>query len=208
MSITKELTRVSLEAMDALKNRDIMKVFPTQRPHATTRLVIKTPKTESSNRTVWLPKTLALMLCRYKKEQAALENGNPVESRIVRDRFEALCKQHGFPTVVFHSLRHLSTGYKLKLTGGDLKAVQGDTGHAEVEMVTEVYSRIIDEDRRLNAKKVEDDFYGNLPSSEGNAPIVAEVAAASDGDQFLLEMLKVMPPEVKAAILKQSLQKC
>ena len=63
----------------------------------------------------------------------ALENGNPVESRIVRDRFQKLCEQNGYEQVVFHSLRHLSTGYKLKMTNGDVKSVQGDTGHAEAE---------------------------------------------------------------------------
>lgn len=82
----------------------------------------------------------------------ALENGNPVESRIVRDRFTTLCEEHNFEVVVFHSLRHLSTKYKLKMTHGDIKSVQGDTGHAEAEMVTDVYSEIVDEDRRLNAK--------------------------------------------------------
>ena len=45
----------------------------------------------------------------------ALENGNPVESRIVRDRFQKLCEQNGYEQVVFHSLRHLSTGYKLNM---------------------------------------------------------------------------------------------
>ena len=72
----------------------------------------------------------------------ALENGNPVESRIVRDRFQKLCEQNDYEKVVFHSLRHLSTGYKLKMTNGDVKSVQGDTGHAEAEMVTDVYSEM------------------------------------------------------------------
>lgn len=72
----------------------------------------------------------------------ALENGNSVESRIVRDRFQKLCEQNGYEKVVFHSLRHLSTGYKLKMTNGDVKSVQGDTGHAEAEMVTDVYSEM------------------------------------------------------------------
>jgi len=36
----------------------------------------------------------------------------------------------GLPDVVFHSLRHTSVTYKLKLSGGDIKAVQGDSGHA------------------------------------------------------------------------------
>ena len=43
---------------------------------------------------------------------------------------------------------HTSVTYKLKLNGGDIKAVQGDSGHAQADMVTEVYGHIIDEDRR------------------------------------------------------------
>ena len=47
----------------------------------------------------------------------------------------------------------------LKLSGGDIKAVQGDSGHAQADMVTEVYGHIIDEDRRKNAQRMEDAFY-------------------------------------------------
>ena len=61
--------------------------------------------------------------------------------------------------MVFHSLRHTSVTYKLKLSGGDIKAVQGDSGHAQADMVTEVYGHIIDEDRRKNAERMENAFY-------------------------------------------------
>ena len=61
--------------------------------------------------------------------------------------------------MVFHSLRHTSVTYKLKLSGGDIKAVQGDSGHAQADMVTEVYGHIIDEDRRKNAEMMENAFY-------------------------------------------------
>ena len=63
--------------------------------------------------------------------------------------------------VVFHSLRHSSTTYKLKLNHGDIKATQGDTGHAQPDMVTEVYSHILDEDRKINAQRFEAGFYAN-----------------------------------------------
>ena len=36
--------------------------------------------------------------------------------------------------VVFHSLRHSSATYKLKLSKGDIKATQGDTGHKSADM--------------------------------------------------------------------------
>jgi ComB4 competence protein len=43
---------------------------------------------------------------------------------------------------------------KLKLSGGDIKAVQGDSGHAQADMVTEVYGHILDEDRKKNAQLI------------------------------------------------------
>ena len=45
------------------------------------------------------------------------------------------------------------------MSGGDIKAVQGDSGHAQADMVTEVYGHIIDEDRRKNAEMMENAFY-------------------------------------------------
>lgn len=45
------------------------------------------------------------------------------------------------------------------MTGGDIKAVQGDSGHSQVNMVTNVYSHIIDEDRKKNAAIMEETFY-------------------------------------------------
>lgn len=70
-----------------------------------------------------------------------------------------MIKEHDLPHVVFHSLRYTSVTYKLKLNGGDVKAVQGDSGHSQINMVTDVYSYIIDDDRRKNAELFEEAFY-------------------------------------------------
>ena len=61
----------------------------------------------------------------------------------IRKALNDLIKEHNLPPVVFHSLRHTSVTYKLKLNGGDIKAVQGDSGHSQINMVTDVYSHII-----------------------------------------------------------------
>ena len=74
----------------------------------------------------------------------ALPNGRPCENRIIEKEFSLLKEKAGLPNVVFHSLRHSSTIYKLKLNHGDLKATQGDTGHAEIDMITKVYAHILD----------------------------------------------------------------
>ena len=80
---------------------------------------------------------------------------------MIGNQFERLKRSAGLPDVVFHSLRHSSTTYKLKLNHGDIKATQGDTGHAQASMVTEVYAHIIDEERKINAQKFETAFYAN-----------------------------------------------
>lgn len=47
------------------------------------------------------------------------------KGRCVYQRFlNKLIKQHDLPQIVFHSFRHMSVTYKLKLNGGDIKAVQ------------------------------------------------------------------------------------
>ena len=64
--------------------------------------------------------------------------GYPLGDTLIRGALKKLIKEHDLPPVVFHSLRHTSVTYKLKLNGGDVKAVQGDSGHAQVSMVTDV----------------------------------------------------------------------
>jgi len=68
-------------------------------------------------------------------------------------RLKAFIKRHGLPEVVFRSLRSTSAGTKLKLNHGDVKAVQGDTGHSQAKMILDVYAKIQDEDRRDTAMK-------------------------------------------------------
>ena len=62
-------------------------------------------------------------------------------------------------SVVFHSLRHTSTSVKLRLSKGDLKAVQGDGGWNSPDMVTKRYAHILDKDRRRLADAMEQSFY-------------------------------------------------
>jgi integrase len=66
----------------------------------------------------------------------ATDYGLPIGEAAIRKRFKKLIKDHDLLDVVFHSLRHTSVTYKLKLNGGDIKAVQGDSGHSQVNMVT------------------------------------------------------------------------
>lgn len=177
--VEKELARVNQASIDALGNSDILLVFPrVMGGKSTTRLVLKRPKTESSVRRIWIPKTLAYLLRDWKDKQDKLkefmgsdyvdynlviaqDTGRPCEDRVLGNQFARLKKTYDLPDVVFHSLRHSSTTYKLKLNHGNIKATQGDTGHAQADMVTDLYAHILDEDRKVNAQRFEAAFYTN-----------------------------------------------
>ena len=175
--INKEFQRVSKEAIDILDGKDILLIFPSEGDHCKTVRVLKTPKTESSIRKVYIPNTVVNMLQAQKDEQEDIKKhlgseykdynlvfastfGMPLGSDVIRKKFRKFIRENDLPDVVFHSLRHTSVTYKLKLNGGDIKSVQGDSGHAQVNMVTDVYSHILDEDRRKNAALFEEAFYG------------------------------------------------
>lgn len=181
--VNKELQRVNRDSLKELDEKGVVYKFPPAVASTHTALVLKEPKTKSSIRKVFLPKTVAEMLVKRKEEQEeykdifgdeytdyklvfAMTNGRPMEGQVINRAFRKLINDHGLPKVVFHSLRHSSITYKLKLNGGDMKAVQGDSGHAQVKMVADVYSHIIDDDRCLNAQRFEEVFYNKEEAQE------------------------------------------
>ena len=232
--INKELQRVTKGALDAIDGRDIMFTFPAVMAKNNTTLVLKTPKTKTSVRRVFLPTTVAYMLVERRKQLDEYKEyfgeeflnynlvfcntiGRPIEGQSINRLLNELIKEHDLPKVVFHSIRHTSTTYKLKLSGGDIKAVQGDTGHAQATMITERYAHILDDDRRANADRFEDAFYGNsqlgkrgqddthsTPSEDSNTPPATADKAMLDAET-VMNFLK-QSPEMLAMIRQIAMQ--
>ena len=198
--INKESQRIRKESLNALDGKDVLLVFPTNHKKNSTVRILKTPKTESSVRKIFLPKSVANMLVDWKAEQDEMKEilgdeymdynlvmastfGLPLGGGAIRGPLKKLIEDYNLPPVVFHSFRHSSVTYKLKLNGGDIKAVQGDSGHAQVNMVTDVYSHILDDDRRKNAELFEEAFYEkknldpqmHVQQENNNATVVDEV---------------------------------
>ena len=200
--VNKELQRVNKDVMEKLGEKGIIFRFPNLLGCKGTVLVLKEPKTQTSVRRVFLPESVAEMLIRHRKEQDEVKelmggeyadyglvfagiNGRPIEGSTLSRSFNALIRNNNLPKVVFHSLRHTSITYKLKLNGGDVKSVQGDSGHAQSSMVTDVYSHILDEGRQANAKLLESAFYkkddGTAASEEAVCEAKQEDAATKLG---------------------------
>lgn len=67
--INKESQRIRKESLNALDGKDVLLVFPTNHKKNPTVCILKIPKTESSVRKIFLPKSVANMLVDWKDEQ-------------------------------------------------------------------------------------------------------------------------------------------
>lgn len=219
ITVNKELQRVNRASFEAVENPEILCRFPSRSSQIKTMLVLKSPKTSSSYRKIFLPRTVAELLVDRKKEQEYImealgdeyqnydlvmagPTGLPTESSTLTDSFQRLIRDHDLPKVVFHSLRHSSITYKLRLNGGNIKAVQGDSGHAQASMVTEVYSHILDEDRQHNAELFEKAFYSGRSGSNESSEIKEEKKDTATSPEMDILMHLLENPET-AGLLKQ-----
>ena len=137
----------------------------------------------------------------------ASTNGRPVESSHMNRLFSELIRKNDLPKVVFHSIRHTSITYKLKLNGGDMKSVQGDSGHAQLKMVADVYSHIIDDDRCLNAQRMEEAFYSGKKDPAGSSSNADSEQAFSTGTAGEAVDKNTDETSADAALLMKLLQK-
>jgi len=97
---------------------------------------------------------------------------------------------------VFHGLRHSSATYQLMISGGDVKAVQGTTGHATADMLVNTYAHIQQSSRVELGRKFEEGFYAKQESPQA-VPAAGEPTISMT---TLLELLKNADPEVKAQL--------
>lgn len=219
--VNKELQRVNRDALKQLGEKGVMLKFPPAFGSTHTMLVLKEPKTKTSVRKVFLPKTVAEMLIKKHEEIENLKElfgdeymdfnlvfastcGRPIEGQTINRALKKLIDDNNLPPVVFHSFRHSSITYKLKLNGGDIKSVQGDSGHAQVKMVADVYSHILDDDRRINAQRFEEQFYSGKSEPQVDSPQAESSPQALQSDQEML--LKLLTNPEMATLLKSLAQ--
>lgn len=86
------------------------------------------------------------------------------------------------------------------LSGGDIKGVQGDTGHAQATMVTERYAHILDDNRRVNAERFQQQFYSSPVSEEPAKQPDSIQELDAGGKQALLLKLLAESPEMASMI--------
>ena len=214
--INKSMQRVRKEALNQVDDGCIIKVFPDKLERSTTSLILKSTKTASSCRTIFMTSALKEELKKWLNQLAAdemkdparyrdsgmlfrLPNGLAVEPVLIRKKFLKWQDAHPeFPRIVFHGLRHSSATYQLMISGGDVKAVQGTTGHATADILVNTYAHIQQSSRVELGRKFEEGFYAKQESPSPQAvPAAGEPTISMTA---LLELLKNADPEVKAQL--------
>ena len=193
----------------------ILREFEDKREGSNTVLVLKKAKTASSSRTIFMTEALkeelkhwfkrlemdeADMDGRYRNSGMLLRlpNGLAVEPVLIRKKFEKWQDAYPeFPHIVFHGLRHSSATYQLMISGGDVKAVQGTTGHASANLLVNTYAHIQQDSRKKLGKKFEEGFYKPVESAPQSAPTEAEPTISVSA---LVELLKDADPAIKAQL--------
>lgn len=107
-----------------------------------TELIVSTPKSHTSVRTIPIPEFLVRMLKAFKPSNAdtfvITGNAKLPEPRTMQYRFKALIAKIGLRTLNFHSLRHLFATNCVEL-GFDVKTLSEILGHSSVEITLNRY---------------------------------------------------------------------
>ena len=207
----------SKEALNQVDDGCIIKVFPDKLERSTTSLILKSTKTASSCRTIFMTSALKEELKKWLNQLAADEMKDPprchdsemlfrlpnslaVKPVLIHKKFLKWQDAHPeFPRIVFHGLHHSSATYQLMISGGDvIKAVQGTIGHATADMLVNTYAHIQQSSRVELGRKFEESFYAKQESP--SPQVVPTKSEPTISMTALLELLKNADPEVRAQL--------
>ena len=210
---TQRADKVALSKIDPTQ---IYHTFPDRREGSKSSLILKRTKTKKSNRILYMTKPLKEELLAWlekmkQDEQSApekysncgqlfrLPDGLPIAPDVLTKWYRMWRAEHPeFEKIVFHGLRHSSATYQLIESGGNIKAVQGNTGHATTGIQMDTYAHTQDKPRVELAEKLEADFYSQDIGSpqSGSAPVKENLP---DGIQItpegMLKVVRQMNPE-------------
>lgn len=216
ITVNKAMQRADKVALSKIDPSQIYHIFPDQREGSSSALVLKKPKTKKSSRTLYLTRPLKEELLAWleklRQDELAMDgryrncgqlfrlpNGMPVAPEALSKWYRTWRAEHPeFEKIVFHGLRHSSATYQLIESGGNIKAVQGSTGHATTGILMDTYAHTQDKPRLELAEKLEADFYsqdiGSLKS--GSAPVKENLPDSIQiTPEGMLKVVRQMNPE-------------
>ena len=180
--INKSMQRVRKEALNQVDDGCIIKVFPDKLERSTTSLILKSTKTASSCRTIFMTSALKEELKKRLNQLAA-------------DKRKDTARYHesGMLFRLPNGLRHSSATYQLLQSDGDFKSVQGNTGHATASVLMDTYAHTQDKPRLELTEKIEANFYSQDLAPAAPQPRQNEKPAATKiSGKEILEAIRLM----------------
>ncbi len=106
-----------------------------------TKLIVDTPKSRSSQRSIPVPTFIMDMLRNFRSSEnfyILSENTKVTEPRTMQRKFKSILKKADLPSINYHSLRHMFATNCIKI-GFDVKTLSEILGHASVETTLNRY---------------------------------------------------------------------
>ena len=222
ITVGRSLQRTEKAALEKTDPNQIYHIFPDQREGSSSALVLKKPKTKKSSRTLYLTRPLKEELLAWleklRQDELAMDgryrncgqlfrlpNGMPVAPEALSKWYRTWRAEHPeFEKIVFHGLRHSSATYQLIESGGNIKAVQGNTGHATTGILMDTYAHTQDKPRLELTEKIEADFYsqdvaGAKPQEppENKTPVATKITG-----KMILEAIRQMDAEERRELTR------
>ena len=137
------------------------------------QVLVQTPKTKSSIRTVILPPYMLEQLAELKKNKTCdwmfpspVKEGEVRNPTAIHRRFKLILERAGCKNIRFHDLRHTFATMALE-NGMDVKTLSGIIGHISAETTLNIYSHITDTMRLQASVKIDRKIGGtNAPMPE------------------------------------------
>ncbi|MGN0613857.1 MAG: tyrosine recombinase XerC [Porcipelethomonas sp.] len=156
-----ELCALKWEDIDLKKRiltvRNTIQRIQCNNSKSKTKLIITEPKSESSKRSIPIPKCIMDFLKQFKSSKGNyILSGTetPVEPRTMQYRFSRILKNVKLPSIHFHALRHMFASNCIKL-GFDVKSLSEILGHSSVEITLNRYVHSSFEQKQKYMKRIE-----------------------------------------------------
>lgn len=138
-------------------------------------LVVSSPKTKASNRSIILPAPVLSVLRAYKSTETSrwmfpspINEDSPRDPAAVRKRLQIVLERAECKKVRFHDLRHVFCTACLE-HGMDVKTLSTIIGHVSSSTTLNVYAHVTDKMRRTAAVKIDQGIGKAEPQAEARA---------------------------------------
>lgn len=135
-------SEINLDAETISITQTLQRIYLKSKNGGYSKVIISSPKSERSIRTIPISHKMAKMLQKYKgKEGAYFLTGSPnkyIEPRVYREYYNRFTSQHQIRYVSFHGLRHTFATRCIE-AGCDYKTLSELLGHADVSTTMRLY---------------------------------------------------------------------